>query len=74
MDMTYVVRLWTPVEVDMVEEKLRLLVWMMLLLVMLKEVVKEVGLNSGVVTLRLRGAELISARERRNADMFERRG
>ena len=73
VESTYVVRLWTPVAVDIVEEKLRLLVvvvmlWLVVMLLKEVVVVVKVGLNGGVA-LRQRGAELKSARERRNADI-----
>jgi hypothetical protein len=62
-DSTYVVRLWTPVEVDIVEEKLRVVVLVMLYLVMLLLKVREkVARAGGVTDVRLRTAELAKSR------------
>ena len=78
VESTYVVRLWTPVEVDMVEEKLRVVLLVMLVMLLLKVREKVAGLfslnASGVVATR-RGDwdELLkNARERvRDADILE---
>lgn len=74
---TYVVRLWTPVEVDMVAEKLRLVVVVMLWLNGAEErkvaVAVVADLNADVGGVRLRwSAELARVRERiREADIVE---
>lgn len=75
---TYVARLWTPVEVDMVAEKLRLVVAVMLWLNRVEErkvavVVVVADLNADVGGVRLRwSAELARVRERiREADILE---
>ena len=74
---TYVVRLWTPVAVDMVAEKLRLVVVVMLWLNGAEErkvaVVVVADLNADVGGVRLRwSAELARVRERiREADIVE---
>ena len=74
---TYVARLWTPVLVDMVAEKLRLVVVAMLWLNRVEErkvaVVVVADLNADVGGVRLRwSAELARVRERiREADIVE---